>query len=75
MDQIAREWDLLCRQHDEARNEYNEAQAPVIAGFRAVYNGNQASNPTPVQLERAKSAWQKWEEIKARMDRFAREHA
>jgi len=64
------QWQILCEEHDSARDAFNRAFAPVNKKFVAIGEGKSRVNPTAAELEEFERTRTEWEDVKRRMQEF-----
>ncbi len=72
---IAAEWQVLCDQHEAAKNAYYQAFGAVNQRFSAIGRGVSTTNPDEQMLSAFDATWLAWEDVKQRMDAFVKTHA
>jgi hypothetical protein len=71
-DEIYAQWQKLCAEHDTARDAYFGALFAVNEKFAAIGKGVSSTNPTDDELSEFEKTWERWKDVKRRMDDVAR---
>lgn len=66
------QWQILCEQHEAARDVFNSAFAAVNRKFVAIGEGKSEANPTTAESEAFERARAEWEDVKRRMQEFVK---
>lgn len=53
---VSEQWEALCSECDQAKQEFYSAWSVVMPKFRAIGEGRSRENPTNEELERLESA-------------------
>ena len=70
MPDVYAKWQQLCKEHDDARDEYFLSFIPVNKKFSQIFQGISNTNPSDEELSKFEAAWDKWQDVKRRMDEF-----
>ena len=66
------QWQILCDQHEAARDAFNRAFVPVNKKFVAIGEGKSSANPTIAELEEFERTRAEWEDVKRKMLEFVK---
>ena len=64
------QWRALCDEHEVARAGYFANSRLLTDKYARVFQGDRNTVPTEQEIERARAAREKWEEVRQRMDDF-----
>ncbi|MFZ0485495.1 MAG: hypothetical protein WAL83_00715 [Arenicellales bacterium] len=64
------QWRALCDEHEVARAGYFANSRLLTDKYARVFQGDRNAAPTEQEIERARVAREKWEEVRQRMDDF-----
>jgi hypothetical protein len=64
------QWRALCDEHEVARAGYFANSRLLTDKYARVFQGDRNAAPTEQEIERARAAREKWEEVRQRMDDF-----
>lgn len=68
------EWQKLCDEHESAREDYFRAFTTVNQKFAAIAQGTSSINPGDDELSEFETTWQRWVDVRRRMDEFVKAH-
>jgi len=64
------QWRALCDEHEVARAGYFANSRLLTDKYARVFQGDRNAAPTEQEIQRAREAREKWEEVRQRMDDF-----
>lgn len=64
------QWRALCDEHEVARASYFANSRMLTDKYARVFQGDLSASPTEQEIERAREAREKWEDVRRRMDEF-----
>jgi hypothetical protein len=64
------QWRALCDEHEVARASYFANSRMLTDKYARVFQGDVSARPTEHDIERAREAREKWEDVRRRMDEF-----
>jgi hypothetical protein len=74
MSDLYAEWEMLCTQHEAARDAYLQSFLPVNKKFSQIFQGISNTNPSDEELSKLEVAWNTWEDVRKRMEEFVKAH-
>lgn len=64
------QWRALCDEHEVARAAYFANSRLLTDKYARVFQGDISAVPTGPEIDRAREAREKWEDVRRRMDEF-----
>ena len=62
------QWDLLCKEFEDRRDDYDQALAVVNHKFWG------DGNPTEEESTALEERWEEWQDVQRRLQEFAKKH-
>lgn len=64
------QWRALCDEHEVARASYFANSRMLTDKYARAFQGDHSATPTEQEIQRARDAREKWEDVRRRMDEF-----